>query len=128
MRIYLAAQFESRTRIRPWSHKIWALGHTIVSSWLDETKKPAHMDHAEFMKKLAFKDAAEIQSADILIQDTFKMSKRGGAATEFGIALHSFQNKSLYVVGPQRSVFHYLADKHFSSWRECLKHLATLPQ
>jgi hypothetical protein len=84
------------------------------------------MSNPEFMRKLAIKDLAEIQSADILVQDTFKMSERGGAATEFGLALHGFQNKSVWVVGPQRSVFHFLADKHFRSWVECLSYLKTL--
>lgn len=81
------------------------------------------MSHADFMKKLAMKDVAEIQSADLLIQDTFKMSARGGAATEFGLALHSFQSKQVWVVGPLRSVFHYLCDRHFDSWAKCLEAL-----
>jgi len=105
---------------------MWDLGHQVVSSWVNEVKKPAHMGHDEFMRKLAMKDLAEIKSADVLIQDTFKMSTRGGAASEFGFALHGWQDKSVWVVGPRRSVFHFLADKHFHSWQDCLAYLKTL--
>jgi hypothetical protein len=122
-RIYIAAQFESRLRIRPYAHKIWAMGYDVVSSWLNETSRPPGMSNPEFMRKLAMKDIAEIQSADLLIQDTFKMSSRGGAATEFGIALRAYQSKLLWVVGPVRSVFHYLNDRQFDSWAACLKAL-----
>jgi hypothetical protein len=125
-KIYLAAQFESRKRVRSHAHKMWAMGFEVVSSWLNEVAKPEHTSHEEFMRKLAMKDVAEVQSADILIQDTFKMSMRGGAATEFGLALHGFQNKLIFVVGPQRSVFHYLADRHFKTWDACLSHLKSL--
>jgi hypothetical protein len=123
MKIYLAAQFESCKRIRPQSHRIWELGHEVVSTWLDEVQKPPSMAHDVFMKKLAMKDIAEIQSADLLIQDTFKMSLRGGAATEFGVALRGYQSKQIWVVGPLRSVFHYLCDRHFKSWKECIRAL-----
>ena len=126
MKIYIAGQFESRKRLRPVAHAMWEMDIQVVSSWLDETSKPAHMGNAEFMRKLGEKDRSEIQSADILIQDTFKMSSRGGASTEFGLALQGYQTKSCWVVGPQRSVFHFMADKHFKSWKACLAYLRTL--
>lgn len=122
-KIYVAAQFESRHRIRPFSHKMWEMGYEIVASWLNETAKPPGMTHESFMRKLAMKDIAEIQSADIVIQDTLKMSNRGGAATEFGIALRGYQSKTVWVVGPLRSVFHYLCDRHFDNWNQCIKAL-----
>lgn len=122
-RIYIAGQFESRLRLRPHADKIWNMGYEIVSSWLNETSRPAGMTNPEFMRKLAMKDIAEIQSGDLLIQDTFQMSYRGGAATEFGVALRAFQSKLLWVVGPYRSVFHYLADRQFDTWEKCIKTL-----
>jgi hypothetical protein len=125
-KIYIAAQFESRFRIRTHAHRLWDYGYEIVSSWLNETAKPAGMNHQDFMKKLAWKDVAEIQSCDLFIQDTFKMSERGGAATEFGIALRAFQTKQLWVVGPLRSVFHYVCDKHFDSWQQAITELKNL--
>jgi len=119
-KIYIAAQFESRYRIRPHAHTLWKMGYEIVATWLNETARPSGMPHEAFMKKLAMKDIAEVQSADLLIQDTIKMSMRGGAATEFGIALRGFQAKTIWVVGPLRSVFHYLCDRQFDSWGECI--------
>lgn len=126
LKIYLAGQFESRKRLRPYAHAMWDMGIEVVSTWLDEVSKPAHMSEAEFMRKLGEKDRAEINAADILIQDTFKMSERGGASTEFGLALGAYQKKSVWVVGPQRSVFHFMADRHFNTWKDCLAHLRKL--
>ncbi len=125
-KIYIAAQFESRYRVRPYAHQLWTLGYEIVGTWLNETARPHGMPHEAFMRKLAMKDIAEIQSADLLIQDTIKMSMRGGAATEFGIALRGYQSKTLWVVGPLRSVFHYLCDRHFDTWTQCVKELRKL--
>jgi nucleoside 2-deoxyribosyltransferase len=123
MKIYLAGQFESRKRLRPHASALWDLGHEVVSTWLNEVQQMKEMSHDEFFRKLAMKDIAEIQSCDLLIQDTFKMSLRGGASTEYGLALHGFQNKLVWVVGPKRSVFHHLADKQFKTWKECINAL-----
>ncbi len=74
MKVYIGAQFESRMRIRPFAEQLWHLGHTITSTWLHETARPKSMAHEEFMKKLGGKDLAEINAADLFIQDTIKMS------------------------------------------------------
>lgn len=125
-RIYIAGQFESRKRIRNHAHVLWSQGYNIVSTWLNEVSRPPGMSHEEFMRKLAMKDVAEVQSTDLFIQDTFKMSYRGGAATEFGLALRAYQSKIIWVVGPLRSVFHYLTDRHFDTWEAAIKELKKL--
>lgn len=81
------------------------------------------MTEEEFHKKLAIKDLCEISAADLLILDTFVMSSRGGASNEFGFALGAHQGKLVWIVGPERSVFHQLADRRFNSWADCVAFL-----
>jgi hypothetical protein len=92
----------------------------MTSSWIDEVEKPAHMRKHDFWKKLAMKDLAEIQEADLVILDTLDVNCRGGREVEYGFVLGAFQNKSVYIVGPIRNVFHTLCDKRFDSWEDCL--------
>jgi len=123
MKIYLAAKFLRRDNIRPFRDEIWSLGHEVVSTWLDEVKRPTDMDSATFKKKLAMKDIAEVISADLLILDTFAASETGGKEVEFGVALGRFQTKLIWIVGPKRNVFHELADKHFEYWVQVMEEL-----
>lgn len=121
MKIYIAGCFEERLRLRDVADQVWQEGHGITSTWLDEVTKPAAMTQDEFFKKLAIKDLCEISAADLLILDTIVMSTRGGASNEFGFALGAHQSKLVWVVGPKRSVFHELADRHFETWDDCIK-------
>ena len=79
------------------------------------------MGEHEFMRKLAIKDLTEIRSADLLVVDTFMPSETGGKEVELGFGLGLFQSKLVYIVGPLRNVFHYLADANFLSWEDFLK-------
>jgi nucleoside 2-deoxyribosyltransferase len=119
-RIYLAAKFERRTEIRPIRDALWTMGHEVVSTWIDEVKRPEGMSSDVFKKKLAVKDVAEIESADLFILDTFVVSEHGGTGVEFGLALGQFQRVLVYIVGPTRNVFHYLCDRQFENWNDCL--------
>ena len=119
MKIYVAASFTSRERLRPIRDKLWKAGHEVVSSWLDEVTKPAQMTQKEFYKKLALKDLSELKSADLAIIDLFDPSTSGGRDTELGFALGCFSSKQIYTVGPVSSVFHELVDRQFQTWDEC---------
>ena len=121
MKVYIAASFGARTRLRPYRDKLWEMGLEVVSSWLDEVAHPPEMDEATFKKKLAIKDLAEVKSADLLLLDSLETKSGGGKSTEFGIALGKFQSMLIYRVGPARNVFHYLADQTFHTWPECIK-------
>lgn len=116
MKIYIAAKFARREDMRPMRDAIWDAGHEVVSTWIDEVKRPEGMDSETFKKKLAIKDVAEVFSADLLILDTAFPSETGGKEVEFGIALGRFQTKLIWIVGPKRNVFHELADRTFPTW------------
>ena|SRR3990167_1345825 len=103
------------------------MGHEVVSTWLDEVKRPPSMPESLFWKKLAMKDLAEIRSADLFVLDTHIGSERGGKEVEFGFALAQFQAMLLYIVGPLRSVFHELCDRRFDTWEEFLDAVHIVP-
>jgi len=123
MKVYCAGFFDSQKRIRAEADKLWAKGHEVVSSWLQEVARPEGMTREEFWKKLAIKDLAEINAADLLILDTFDITPRGGREVELGFALGRFQTKSIYLVGPVRNVFHTLVDRQFDNWNSLLDDL-----
>ena len=120
MKVYLAARFETRATLRPVRDSLWKMGHEVVSTWIDETVKPAGMGQDVFWKKLALKDLAEIKSADLLVLDTHVGSERGGKEVEFGYALGRFQSMQVFLVGPIRNVFHELCDQRFETWDDFL--------
>ena len=123
MKIYLACKFERRPVMRPIRDLLWKMGHEVVSTWIDEVMRPEVMPTDVFNKKLALKDAAQIESADLFILDTEVPSERGGKEVEYGLALGRFQRVVIYIVGPARNVFHQLCDRRFDTWAECIKAL-----
>jgi hypothetical protein len=84
------------------------------------------MTTEEFWKKLAIKDLAEINAADLLILDTQDVTPRGGREVELGFALGRFQSKNIYLVGPIRNVFHTLVDRWFDDWDNLLSSLPSV--
>jgi len=120
MKVYIASFFDTRNRIRPYADELWKRGHEVVSTWLNETSRPEGMTTDEFWKKLAIKDLAEINAADLLILDTIDVTPRGGREVELGFALGRFQGKSIYMVGPVRNVFHMLVDRRYDSYEALL--------
>ena len=124
MKIYIASFFDDRHRLRPHADVLWAKGHEVVSTWLNEVARAENMTTEEFWRKLAIKDLAEINACDALILDTFSVTPRGGREVELGFALGRFQSKLVYLVGPVRNVFHTLVDRKFDTWDALL---ATIP-
>ena len=122
MRIYLAGSFIDQKALRPEANRIWALGHEITGTWLQEVKKPAGMPDDMFKRKLAIKDLCEVARADLVICDNRQSS--GGKNAEWGFALGEFQHKQLWLVGEPTNVFQYLADQFFADWDACIYYLA----
>ena len=120
MRIYTAATFSEQVRIRSKKEQLIQMGHTITSTWLEESLyvRPDGMPEEVFEHKMAIKDLQEIAMADCFIVDVDNPSKTAGKMVETGFALA--RHKLIYVVGvpPAHSIFLSLADKHFNSWDE----------
>lgn len=126
VRIYIAAFFDSRPRIREEVQKLDAMGHSVVASWV--YREPAEATYGGstegYLTCCALRDLREIRTADLLILDTLDSIHRGGREVELGYALGC--GVPFIVVGPQRNVFHRLAQAQFESWDEAQKWLSEL--
>ena len=123
MKIYMAGFFDTRARLRPIRDRLRAQGAVVLSSWLDEEGVTYQTVDDAYKTSCALRDLEEVQACDILILDTLDESSRGGREVEYGYALGKM--KQVWVVGPLRNVFHYVAAKHFSSWDEVMAWLAS---
>lgn len=125
MKIYTAATFQEQNRIRAYKEPLFKLGHSVVSTWLEEQLKPEGMTDEEFGRKMAMKDLQEIAMADCFILDLARPSTTMGKMVETGFALA--KHKLFYVVAPEGTltkghIFLLLADKIFGSWEELFEY------
>lgn len=127
MKCYTAATFAEQARIRGHKEQLIQLGHTITSTWLEESLfvRPEGMQEETFERKMAMKDLQEVAMADCFILDVENPSRTAGKMVETGFALA--KHKLVYVVGkaPPHSIFLLLADKHFDTWDELFEHFKT---
>lgn len=126
VRIYIAAFFDSRPRIREEAQKLDELGHSVVSGWIfGEPTGATYASSTEgYLTCCALRDLREIRTADLLILDTLDVTARSGREVELGYALGC--GVPFIVVGPRRNIFHYLAQAQFDSWDEAQKWLSEL--
>ena len=127
MKLYTAATFAEQARIRGHKETLIQLGHTITSSWLEESLyvRPDGMPEETFERKMAMKDLQEVAMDDCFILDVENSSRTAGKMVEFGFACA--KHKLCYVVGtpPAHSIFLHLADKHFDTWDALFEHFRT---
>lgn len=128
MKVYTAATFSEQKRIRQYKEKLIVLGHSVLSTWLEEQVKPEGMTDEQFGKKMAAKDLREIAAADCFILDLENPSRTMGKMVETGFALAT--HKLIYVVAPGETlttghIFLHLADKIFTSWDELFAYFET---
>jgi hypothetical protein len=118
LKIYTAATFSEQQRIRQHKERLIQMGHSVVSTWLEEQVRPDGMNEEQFERKMAMKDLQEVAAADCLILDVENPSRTAGKMIETGFALA--KHKLIYVVGkpPLHSIFLSLADAQFNSWEE----------
>ena len=126
MKIYIAGRFDDKLRLRLHGTQLTSFGHTIVSSWLNESVKPLDIPTEAFLRGIAVTDVVEVKTAECFILDTaYSVGERGGRENEFGLIMDKpFVLK--IVVGPRRTCFHRLADLHFETWDELLRWFPTV--
>ncbi len=106
-RIYIAGKFEARARLRTYAETILGYGHRVVSSWLFA---PLVQGQDSAVRE-AYRDLEEVVLSDLLILDTYDESTTGGRDVEFGVAYAN--GIEIWVVGPERNIFHALSADHF---------------
>lgn len=120
MNIYIAGAFESQARLREMRLHVELLGHTVVSTWLDE--EGAFPPTPEEAYTYAVRDLGEVRVCDLLILDTFDTNERGGREFEAGVAFNGGAKQGVIRVGPSRNVFHELLGA-YETWEALLEWL-----
>ena len=129
MKVYIAARLSQRPELHTIRAQLWELGHEVVSTWIDEGGDYGTAYGGDKAAKIALRDISQISSADLLILDTTSpLSADGGGGREFeyGFAIGQFQHKITWRVGPVKNAFHALADRQFTTWKECLDYVRRL--
>jgi len=122
VKIYTAATFSEQKKIRVYKERFVQMGHSVLSTWLEEQMRPDGITQEQFDRKMAAKDFQEISACDCFILDMEIRSASMGKMTEFGFALA--RHKLIYVVGapPNGSIFVALSDILFNDWEALFKH------
>lgn len=113
MNIYLAAPWVNREATRTIRDELVAMGHEVTSRWLDVPDGPQIPDEAR-SKTEAVMDLDDIDRSDCLVVTTDERPIGAGHHVEFGYAMAI--GLRLVVIGPMKSVFHYLPDDRFPDW------------
>jgi hypothetical protein len=125
MKVYISGTFTAQARLRPWADRLWQLGHEVTSSWLHETKHPAHLRVEEWNGVLADKDVSEVCASDCLILDLDGESTTGGRYTEWGLVLYPGSMRLRFTVGGteevlKNAVFISKAHRRFATWDDLI--------
>ena len=115
--IYLASNWDSKPRMRALRDQIQLRGHTVLSSWLDDPTTEYIVDSPNDARN----DLDEIRRCDLLICDTAESSSTGGREVEIGYAMG--HRVSVWIIGPQRNIFHSIADRYYTNWVDALRAL-----
>lgn len=114
MRIYLAARFGRQAELREYRSQLQALGHTVLSRWLDED--PSQETDLSVWRARAVDDLEDIRRCEVMLSFTDGEPARGGRHVETGIAIE--RGMRLVVIGPVEHVFHALAQARHESWED----------
>ena len=119
MRIYIAGCYEERERLEGYAEQLRALGHTIESTWLQETGARGSLN-MEQEWEVATRDIEELGRADLMIVDTDGQGQ-GGREFEMGVAFAD--HTRIYLVGLIKTPFHRMANGHFTHWGDVIEFL-----
>lgn len=132
MKLYIAACFEERYRLRPYAKKIKQMGHKVLADWLSDRVDSLDMEDVETNAiKDATRDLDNVIKCDILILDTIVNNTRGGKYVEEGGLLMwnrlvergylDHISKDFWIVGPRTNVFTYKCKQVFKNWDDCIE-------
>jgi hypothetical protein len=121
MKIYLAASWPQRERMRTITTQLGALGHIVTSNWI-RSDDPLGMGPADIARDpgkavLGCKrDLIDIADADLVAVFTDVPSSTGGFHVEYGYALAL--PRAIDIIGPKPNVFYAIGSdyiRHFPS-------------
>jgi nucleoside 2-deoxyribosyltransferase len=120
MKIYVAASFNSRDRIRDEIEELEEIGHVITGVWFQEEDPIEKLWDGNFggrvAEVMALRDFNAIERAEVMIIDTLDPSTSGGRNVELGWALA--KGKRIILVGPPTTIFFALIRETYDTWEE----------
>lgn len=109
--VYIAGSFLDQERLRKEAEWLQAEGRfVVVSNWLWEASV------AQDLYRRAKIDLAQIKLAHMLVIDTEVVDMNGGREVEFGSALVDKRHIMIVRIGPERNIFHKMADFEYRNW------------
>ena len=126
LKVYVSGTFTSQERLREKADILRKDGHDIVSTWLYEAPRPAHLNTYTWNQALADKDIAEVFAADCIILDLDDASTTGGRYVEWGLTCHPGSLRLRYLVGgkDKDGVFLTKAHKRFDTWQDLFRYFS----
>ena len=120
MKIYVAASFNSVTRIQDEVEELEERGHTITGVWFQGNDPLERIWDGNFGGRIAevmsLRDLNGIDRADLMIIDTLDPSSSGGRNVELGYAIA--KNKRLVLIGEPTTIFFALVREAYPNWKE----------
>ena len=111
MKVYLAARFDERERVRDMQARLRELGHEITADWTTHDPIARYGDRPEWAREYAVEDLQGVVEADVFVFLT-SASVGTGTHTELGTAIREFQatgKPKVYVIGEHtaRSIMYF---------------------
>ena len=120
MKVYFAASWALREKMREYRAELASMGGDVTSRWID-SEDVTGMKHEDVVADPqraiagATLDLSDIDAAEMVVIFTEVPSTTGGLHFEFGYAWGN--DKMVVVIGPQPNVFFSLVgNAHFPDW------------
>ena len=122
MRVYIAAKYTARCRLRAVRARLCALGLECQSAWMDQDDGDYSVPDERAVEE-SRRSFADVDASDVLAIDTIDASETGGREVEYGAywAGRAGRPPFVIVVGPVRNVFHALAHARVARWSQALR-------
>ena len=116
--IYLAARYDRREEMIPYTKQLEAEGHEVTSRWIFEGE---HETYGQLWRTKAEIDLRDIDRSEVIVlftEDPETFWVRGSRHFELGYAFGI--GLMCITVGPRENIFHWLdlVDNH-ATWEEC---------
>lgn len=116
MKVYIAAPYQSRDRIRAYAAELTRIGFTVTSTWLGETHEinegttgAATALPDEEVASHAYDDLRGVREADLFVLITESIAGHlggGGRHVETGYFMAKHGPRHIVVVGDPENIFH----------------------
>lgn len=101
MKIYVAARFFDKEKVKEVYKRLKADGHEITADWTDHVNPKPYEKNRKMCEEYSIKDINGVLNCDVLILITNEIAG-AGSSTELGAAIAlnlSFKKPEIYVVG-----------------------------